>query len=100
MFYDYITTFPEPCFRTEPDHPTRRPALAQASGGHVFVQRAATPRGDAESFVDHWLSLIDRGLIGNNPPEPPEPPHVAAQREANDALFRRAANPHAWEPRR
>lgn len=98
MFYNYITTFPEPCFRTEPDHPTRRPALAQTSGGHVFVQRLATPSGDAECFVNHWLSLIDRGLIGNIPPDPPE---VAAQREANDELFRRrAANPSVWEARR
>ncbi|URW74751.1 hypothetical protein M9980_09205 [Sphingomonas donggukensis] len=48
--------------------------------------------GDTRDAVQRWQALLDARLIGNILPTPPE---VAAQREANDALFRRRAADYA-----
>lgn len=52
-------------------------------------RHADTGQHDA---VTHWQALLDAGLIGYNPPAPPA---VVAQREANAALFRSFARDRA-----
>lgn len=53
--------------------------------------QACLERSREDEAVLNWQALVDAGQIGGNPPAPPE---VVAQREANDALFRSLARSH------
>ena len=82
-----------------PDHPdetTRAAPMLDAR--RAAIHRA--PLSDDHEANLQWEALLDAGLIGTKLPTPPD---VAAQREANDALFRRIAadrraaeRAHAW----
>lgn len=66
--------------------PLSRPAATRPAQDPQSVVRPWSCRSnDADAAVLHWQALVDRGLIGGNPPAPPE---VVSRREANDALFR------------
>lgn len=66
--------------------PPSRPAATLPAQDPQWVVRPWSCRSnDADAAVLHWQSLVDRGLVGTNPPTPPE---VVARREANDRLFR------------
>lgn len=72
--------------------PTPDPATTRPAQDPQWVVRPWSARSsDQDEAVLHWQALVDAGLIGGNPPAPPE---VVVQREANDALFRSLARPH------
>lgn len=66
--------------------PTPRPVTTLPPLDPQRVVRPWSHRDDDQDHaVLHWQSLVDRGLIGGNPPPSAE---VVAQREANAAVFR------------
>lgn len=76
--------------------PAPRPATTRKAQDPQWVVRppnhlAPHRDNDQDAAVLHWQSLVDAGLIGGNPPAPPE---VVAQREVNDRLFRSFVRPH------
>jgi hypothetical protein len=81
----------------QPDYYARR--AIQLDPKIVLNPGTPTNLAEHEAFA-HWEALLDAGLIGTKLPTPPD---VAAQREANDAVFRRIAadrraaeRAHAW----
>ncbi|MEG3123508.1 hypothetical protein [Sphingomonas sp. GB1N7] len=70
-----------------PDHPDETAHAARPlDARHASVLCA--PLGDDHEANLHWQTLLDAGLIGT---AQPASPGIVAQREANDALFRRIA---------
>ena len=67
--------------------PAPDPATTRPAQDPQWVVRPRSARSsDQDQAVLHWQALVDAGLIENR--NPPAPPEVIAQREANHALFR------------
>jgi hypothetical protein len=65
-----------------PDPKPSRPAPVDTGP----VANLTLPAHDHLDAARRWQALLDAGLYPNR--NPPAPPAVVAQREANDALFR------------
>lgn len=82
-----ITPAPDPATT----RPAQDPQWVVRPWSHPSSDQACLERSREDEAVRHWQSLVDRGLIGGNPPAPPA---VVAQREANHRLFRSFALTH------